>query len=99
MATRAAEILMLRSTEYEVPANEAQNTMNTIPTIMLRYSEITANPHRLSRMMPMFFRLKFRCTRSANRERTTVIRPIRNRRELTNKGKRPGPARLNWPIG
>ena len=74
-------------------------TMNTMPAIMLRCSEITANPHRLARMSAMFFILKSRCTRSTKRERTTVIRPIKNRRQLTNKGNRPGPARLNWPIG
>ena len=97
---RPAEILRLRITEYdEVPANEAQNTMNTMPTIMLRYSESTANPHRLARIIAMFFSLNSSCKRSTKRERTTVIAPITNRRQLTDKGNRPGPARLNEPIG
>src|SRR5438477_12712237 len=99
MAISPAEILRWRTTEYEVPANEAQKTMNTMPAIMLTYKEITANPQRLAMMMAMFFTLKSRWTRSTKRDRTTVSKPINNRRLLTIRGNRPGPARLSWPIG
>jgi len=83
----------------EVPANAEQKTMKTMPAIMFTCAEMKAKPARLPRISAMFLRLNSSRAFSVKRERTTVATPTRKSIELTISGNRPGPARLNWPMG
>jgi len=56
-----------------------KNTMNTMPAIMLRCSADHRKSAQARQDDGEFFMLRFRCTRSTKRERTTMIRPIKNR--------------------
>src|SRR5262249_8088947 len=98
-ATSPAAILRLRDQEWELPAREATNTMKTMPAIMFRCSESSAKPQRLVRISAMFLRLKLGGAPSVRKDLARIAAPSRKSRELTNRGNRPGPARLKSPMG